>query len=416
MMSVRKWIYFTFINLLIVACLGLILRYKITFSLPLVNQKFLQHGHSHFALTGWITQLLMVLVSYRVSIKIGKDYFQKYQWILWLNIVASFGMVLSFPFQGYGAVSIAFSTLAIVVSYLFAAKLWVDMGKVKEQDRSFKWFKASQIFSVLSSLGVYIMIYFMITHSGTPSQHSAALYLFLHFQYNGWFIFGIFGLLEDRLQLSLNASKMKAFYWVNAVSCIPVFFLSAPWLPLPGFVMGLSALAGVAIFLAWVWLAVALRKNIIPYFSKFPRLGLTLLGLSAIAYTIKTFLQMGSAVPELSKIAFGFRPISVGYLHLVFLGVVSLFLIGYVLGWKVPHLSKVSRIGLGGFVLGIILSELALMVQGVFAISYTVVPYINEIIFAVTVLMVLGLIAFVAGLSPALKKESIPQGEERVAG
>ncbi len=57
----QKWIKICFINLLIVALLGVTLRYKIAFSLPFVDQKHLLHGHSHFAFAGWITQIIQVV-------------------------------------------------------------------------------------------------------------------------------------------------------------------------------------------------------------------------------------------------------------------------------------------------------------------------------------------------------------------
>ncbi|MEY3762201.1 MAG: hypothetical protein RL281_806, partial [Pseudomonadota bacterium] len=53
--------------------------------------------------------------------------------------------------------------------------------------------------------------------------------------------------------------------------------------------------------------------------------------LVVIAVSIKLFLQLGSTVHFLSDLAFSFRPIVIGYLHLVLLGVITLFIIGYVL-------------------------------------------------------------------------------------
>ena len=44
---------------------------------------------------------------------------------------------------------------------------------------------------------------------------------------------------------------------------------------------------------------------------------------------MKLSLQMVSVVPSLSTLTVGFRPIVIGYLHLVLLGVITIFLIGY---------------------------------------------------------------------------------------
>ena len=118
--SLRKWLQIALFNLMLVALIGVILRYKIAYSLPFVDQKNLLHAHSHFAFAGWITQALMALLVANLS-EIGeKNYFNRYRWILYANLLTGYGMFFSFPFQGYGAVSIVFSTLSIFVSYIFA--------------------------------------------------------------------------------------------------------------------------------------------------------------------------------------------------------------------------------------------------------------------------------------------------------
>lgn len=49
------WVRLSLINLLLVALMGILMRYKIGFEFPLFNQKNIQHAHSHFAFTGWIS-------------------------------------------------------------------------------------------------------------------------------------------------------------------------------------------------------------------------------------------------------------------------------------------------------------------------------------------------------------------------
>ena len=114
--SLRKWLQVSFFNLLIVALLGVVMRYKIAYSLPWIDQKNLLHAHSHFAFAGWITQALMsMMVSYLVQ-KGDAAAFSRYRPVLYANLITAYGMLLSFPFTGYGQVSIIFSTLSIFVS------------------------------------------------------------------------------------------------------------------------------------------------------------------------------------------------------------------------------------------------------------------------------------------------------------
>src|SRR5690606_19597261 len=397
-MSLKKWMYLVFINLLIVAFLGVLLRYKITFSLPFFDQKYLQHGHSHFALAGWITQALMVLLSYMVSKEISLTHFKKHQWILIANLVASFGMLISFPIQGYASVSIAFSSLSILVSYIYAFRLWTDINSIPQVKPGYKWFKTALLFLVLSSIGIFYMVYLMITKNMNPNLHLAAVYLFLHFQYNGWFVFSCIGLIVNKMHdEGIEVKGLTTFFWINAIACVPAYYLSAPWLPIPKFVFVIVVLAAVLQLLSWLWIAFGMRKMASSFFTKIPSIAKWLFSLSALAYTLKVSLQLGSTIPALSEIAFGFRPIVVAYLHLVFLGVISLFILGYALGWVFTNLSNLARNGMIVFVVGIILNETALMVQGVFAIGYHMVPYINEVIFGITVVMLLGVLLFNIG-------------------
>jgi len=62
MMKQQGWINVALVNLVIVAGLGLLLRAKILFPLPLVDFRNTLHGHSHFAFSGWATLALLVLM------------------------------------------------------------------------------------------------------------------------------------------------------------------------------------------------------------------------------------------------------------------------------------------------------------------------------------------------------------------
>src|SRR6478672_5297368 len=103
--SLSAWMKIPFLNLLIVSFIGIILRYKIAFALPFVDQKFLLHAHSHFAFSGWLSQLLMAFIVQYLQNKKHDLNFKKYNVLLWINLISAYGMLFSFPFQGYGSVS-----------------------------------------------------------------------------------------------------------------------------------------------------------------------------------------------------------------------------------------------------------------------------------------------------------------------
>lgn len=389
-MNAKKWILLTLLSLLLVAILGVLLRYKIAFSLPSINQKYLQHSHSHFAMNGWLTQILMVLLA---SVINGQEHFKKYNFVLFLNLLASYGMLISFLFQGYGSISILFSTLSIVVVYYFGIQLWKDMNRAQMQKSSFIWFKAAIVFAALSSLGVAMLAYLMATHNVNIRVQQATTYFYLHFQYNGWLTFACFGLLFDLLEnKNIQIKNVKKFVWFYAGACIPAYFLSTLWLALPMWIYIIVVISAIVLLTGWFWLALQIRKQYSGALLQIPVISKWLLGCSALAFTIKVALQAGSTIPSLNNMAFGYRPIVIGYLHLVFLGVITLFILGYLV--YVNHLkaTRILSIGLLLFVIGIVLNELMLMTQGLTAMGYYSVPHINEVLFGITILMLLGTI------------------------
>ncbi|MBL0183405.1 MAG: hypothetical protein IPP96_14380 [Chitinophagaceae bacterium] len=115
-----------------------------------------------------------------------------------------------------------------------------------------------------------------------------------------------------------------------------------------------------------------------------------IMGFSAIALTAKLLLQLGSTVPSLSDLAFGFRPIVIGYLHLVLLGMITLFLLSYFFAGGYIQANKKTSFAVFLFAAGVILNEILLMTQGVSAMSYTSVPFINELLFATALILFSG--------------------------
>lgn len=62
-----KWYRVALFNLVVLAFLGIVLRYKIIFNLSFVEQKNVLHAHSHFAFNGWISFLLQALILHQFT-------------------------------------------------------------------------------------------------------------------------------------------------------------------------------------------------------------------------------------------------------------------------------------------------------------------------------------------------------------
>jgi hypothetical protein len=386
------WFRISLFNLLIVACLGVILRYKITFSLPFVDQKFLLNAHSHFAFAGWISQALMTFIAANVSKHLQHFSLKKYNYLLSANLITAYGMLLSFPFEGYALISIIFSTLSIVTAYAFAIVVWRDLNRIPLKKISHRWFKASLIFNVISSFGAFGLAFMMANKINHQNWYLVAVYFFLHFQYNGWFFFGCMGLLSDKLDTILVSQKLQqTVFYLFAFACVPAYFLSALWLPIPLWVYVLVIIAALAQVIAWIILLAQIIRHRKELFSEADNVVRYLWCLSAIALSIKLLLQLGSVIPSLSTWAYGFRPIIIGYLHLILLGVISLFLLGYAGKENYISFNKKAVYGVAIFIGGIILTEALLMIQGLGGIAYKAIPYVNELLFTAACIMLIGI-------------------------
>jgi len=227
----KNWIKISILNLCIVAFLGVIMRYKIAFNFPFLEQKNILHSHSHFAFTGWISHTLYLFMTYFIE-RIRKDLnTKKYHYLLLANLVCAYGMLLSFLYQGYTSFSIFFSTSSIIISYLYSFYFIKDSNKIVPKNNSLIWFKGALFFNIISSLGTFFLAYMMASKTIVQDLYLSSIYFYLHFQYNGWFFFAIVGLFIGSLK---NIKQNLNFiFWVLFISCIVTYFLSILWIKLP---------------------------------------------------------------------------------------------------------------------------------------------------------------------------------------
>ncbi|HEU0227459.1 MAG TPA: hypothetical protein VFQ86_06960 [Arachidicoccus soli] len=397
----KLWVQIALINFCMVALAGVTMRYKINFSLPIVDQKFLLYGHSHFAFVGWIAMALMILmVRYLIRNNLQTNY-KKYHWILIAELLVSYAMFVSFILEGYALWSITFSTATILVSYFFIFFYWRDLNKIKNTGFSIIWLKAALFLWALSSLGAFMLAYLMANHIMVQDLYFSAVYFFMHFQYNGWFLFACFGVFFSymhRLGINQISFLSKRLFAIMAITVIPTYFLSILWLNLPLALTWIADISGVLQLLVLIYfiqiiLLIKKSENI-----KFSWSTKWLWRLSSIAFILKIILQMLSTIPFLSKYAFGFRPIVIGYLHLSFVGIISFFILGYINEFIHRFRGHVSGIGAIIFVIGFLVQEVILMLQGLEAMDVEPIKSANIILFYCAILMAGGLIWITTGI------------------
>ncbi len=386
----KIWVRVALINLCIVATLGTIMRYKIGFAFPYLDQKFLQEAHSHFAFTGWITHSLyfLMVILFRNNLPAIRE--KTYQRLIFINLLCAYGMLISFLCQGYGPVSIFISLLSILTGYVFAFFGMKDAARLSPGHPAKNWIKAALFFSILSTFGTFSLAYMATSTTFNETAYLGSIYFFLHFQYNGWFLFGCMALFMDRIKHIIStAHQVRNSFWLFFLAGIPAYFLSTLWAHLPAWLYILVVIAAFLQVIGWGMII----RMIHPVFTQLKMLfhnpALVLILIIALAFTFKLFLQLGSTVPVISNLAFGFRPIVIAYLHLVLLLIVSMFLLTFMYSTELLHQTKKTRVPLIAFASGVILNEIVLATQGIGAFSYTVIPFANEILFGIALILLI---------------------------
>jgi len=367
----QRWSALCLLNFSLVAILGMILRFKIAFSLPAINYNFLLEAHSHFAFCGWISTVIFTALTY-ILFQSGYPVTKVYTFQFRLAQTSSFGMLLSFSFEGYGTLSIFFSILFILFSWWFALQYWVDASKSQLPFAVKRWVKAGLFFFVLSSAGIFALAYFKSHRVDSPFFYFNALYLFLHFQYNGWFSFGVLALFfytAQNLKTPIDENKERLFFGLMVTACIPAYCLSLLWMNPPVWIITIAALSSILQLGAQVIFLLLFNKTWTQWALLCFQVKL-LWGLSLVAFMIKLILQVLCVFPVFGRLAFGFRPVVIAYLHLVMLGFISFYLIGFLIKEKLLSTAKkVWKSGLFTFIIGVIFMEVLLLVQALLAIN-----------------------------------------------
>ena len=350
-----------FVNLLIVSLLGILLRTYPFFSITFISYKNLLHGHSHFAFGGWVMPAILALL-----LKCFPDLERAVAYKHWSNIgflllSSAYGMLISFPLQGYKALSVSFSTLSVVAGFYLAVVTWRALPKIKSSV-ALKFFASGLVYLVISAAGPFATGPLIAMGKAGTTLYYDAIYFYLHFQYNGWFSFAVLALLYNYLQKNEKKTNGRKVLWLMNLACVPSFFLSVLWHQ-PGLVF--NVVGGIGALLqcfAVVFVVQDARK--ISFDNRFVKM---IVNISLFALVTKALLQFFGAFPAVADFAYQQRNLIIAYLHLVLLGFISLFF----LAWFIKHYAIAAgrqlKTGLALFLLGFVSSELLLLI-GVFGL------------------------------------------------
>ncbi|MCZ2224155.1 MAG: hypothetical protein LC122_11070 [Chitinophagales bacterium] len=367
----KLWLNISFLYFLIIAIIGITLRLMGLIPINL-NYAYLLHTHSHLAFLGWIYNILFTILIYTFLSSENRNK-KIYHHLFWITQVANVGMLLSYPVQGYGLYSISFSTLHILCSWAFVYYFLKDakansINSIKGKI-SFAFINAAMFFMVISALGPFSMAPISKITGAGSSYYYNTIYLYLHFQYNGWFIFSVLGLFFRTLennQIAYNQKFAKLFYTLLMIACVPAYFLSTLWSKPVAIIYIISSIAAIMQLVAVLYFLLILKSIKTNFNKNLNKWVKFLFYFSFICFVIKNILQFVGAIPAIADIAYEIHNFIIGYLHIIFLGVISFFVFAYLINEKELLLSKTIKVGLFLLITGFIFSEIIIFTQGVF--------------------------------------------------
>lgn len=204
---------------------------------------------------------------------------------------------------------------------------------------------------------------------------------------------GLFFWLLEQNGFRYNTRYGRTCPYLMAATNLAGFALSTLWTHPPVWVYGVGAFTAAAQVVAvgyFLRLVLPLRKLLREALGK-PVFGLLLL--AGLAFALKIILQTASALPAVADLAYLFRNFTIGYLHLVFLGFVSVFLLGWFAwaGWIDLH-RRQAKWGFGLFMAGFVLSEMYEVGQPLLAwLGLGMIPQYYPTLLLLSLLMPLGL-------------------------
>ncbi|WET03627.1 hypothetical protein P0R33_04665 [Flavobacterium sp. YJ01] len=391
MNSQKAWILSCFFNFLIACVFGLLMRFMYLFPIDFLNYSYLLHAHSHVAMLGWVYMIVYVLV---VHFFIPKEKRKKpiYNRLFWLTEFSVIGMMIAFPIQGYALFSIIFSTMHILLSYVFCRLVWKHCSKDKSPSQ--RLLLVSILFMILSTCGVWCLGPAVSTLGKQSAFYQIAIQFFLHFQFNGWFIFAILALFLKQFQNKIDEVKFKKFYFLMIISTLLTLTFPIRWF-VENVILSYINIFGVLIqLLAFVYFFRMLKPQINHFKSSLHQTTKIVYGLALCSLFLKVGIQLLTIFPNLAEVSHQIRNFVIGFIHLTTLGIISGFLFGILLQNKMLSAdSKTLKIGMKCFILGYISTEILLFLQGWFLFfGEESIPGYFQSILIFSILLVLGLI------------------------
>ena len=372
--SNRTLILYSLLLFIFSAFYGLVLRWNFAFPSALISYKNLLQGHSHVAFLGW-GYLAAIFGIFKLFIPEGKRNSPVYKVTLTIIVTTITLMLFSFISSGYKVFSIVLLSVFGVATYVLSFRMLKDL---KGSDTSTNLVKYGIYYYLISSLATWFLAFVIVTQGKTDLYYNS-VYFYLHFLYNGFFVFTLFGLLFKILKkqkITISTSLKKYFFIFLNIACIPAYILSILWSTKSITYNIIGFLASVLQLISLLFLFKILKQILVQL--KWDNTSKILLNFAMVAYLLKILAQLASSLPYFVEKSLALKPFFIiGYLHLFTLAFMSVLLILLLKQLKAIYINSIiSKVGIGFFLTGIFFTEILLFLQG-FLLLMKQKPIIN---------------------------------------
>lgn len=388
----KSWMTWAVFFFLIASLFGLLMRLFFISDVPeFLTYKNILHAHSHTALLGWGFLLVSGILTFTFITDPSK--LTRYKVLLILLVLSTFGMAIAFPVEGYGLFSIVFSTIHLLLSYVFTYFFFQDL-KDRKPTLAIRLIKFSLIWLLVSSLGLWAIAPVGVILGKLHPLYFMSVQWFLHFQLNGWFVYALLGLWVQ--YLDEKGATLSIPSWtipVLHISLLLTYALSVAW---SSPIHGLFALNAIGVLLQALayWFFIKGMLTLLSSSYRFPSSWADkLLWIGIISLMVKALIQSALIIPDVATIAYTIRNYVIGFVHLVMLGAITFGLGAIAIKKQWLEKSSLSKIGWSIVSIAFISSEALILLQGTFFwAKLGFIPAYHQLIFWSSALFPIGLI------------------------
>lgn len=384
-LALNPWMSWAAFFFLLAALMGLTMRYYFAYEpLDFLEYKNLKHAHSHVAMMGWGFMGLVVLL---IHLLYRDKNLKLVRRALVVNVAAVLGLAISFSLYGYHWASIALSTVHLFCTYVVTYQF---LKNVKATSLAVQLAHWALIWLLVSSIGLWAIAPVGQVLGKLHPLYFMTIQFFLHFQFNGWFVYGVLALL-----VSLLPADVKLKPWILPGMHLSILFtyaLSVSW-STPTSALFYANSAGVVVqavaFGAFLWV---LRMPLQDYYRVSHGFSSTLIKIVVACLVVKIVVQSAVVLPFVAVISYTIRLYVIGFIHLILLGMVTFIIGGITLQKSYIGYKGLNIFGWSIIVIFFMATEVLLFLQGTMIwLEAGFLPHYHQLIFWSSALFPVGI-------------------------